>query len=96
LVISSGSWRCARSSAACTSTAAASTSRPSLNSSVICVRPCVEVELMESTPAIVANCFSSGVATEAAMFSGLAPGSVALTEMVGVSKRGSAAIGMSP
>ena len=37
--------------------------------------PCVLVELMESTPAIVENCFSSGVATEAAIVSGLAPGS---------------------
>ena len=36
-------------------------------------------ELMEVTPAIVENCFSSGVATEAAIVSGLAPARVALT-----------------
>ena len=32
------------------------------------------LELMDVTPAIVENCFSSGVATAAAMVSGLAPG----------------------
>jgi hypothetical protein len=46
---------------------------------VICVLPCELLELIELTPAIVENCFSSGVATEAAMVSGLAPGSPALT-----------------
>ena len=53
-----------------------------------------EDELMTSTSEIVANCFSSGVATEEAMFSGLAPGSTAVTWIVGVSNCGSAAIGM--
>jgi hypothetical protein len=43
---------------------------------------------MESTPAIVENSFSSGVATEAAIVSGLAPGSDALTWMVGKSTLG--------
>jgi len=37
----------------------------------------------------------SGVATAAAMLSGLAPGRTAVTWMVGVSNFGSAAIGMS-
>ena len=32
---------------------------------------------------MVENCFSSGVATEAAIVSGLAPGRLADTEMVG-------------
>ena len=32
---------------------------------------------------MVENCFSSGVATEEAMLSGLAPGSEAVTDMVG-------------
>ena len=34
-------------------------------------------------PAIVENCFSSGVATAEAMVSGLAPGKTAVTEIVG-------------
>ncbi len=95
LVISTGSERCARRSAAWTSTAALSMSRSWSNSSVICVLPSVEDEVITSTPEMVANCFSSGVATEEAMFSGLAPGRFALTEMVGVSNWGSAAIGIS-
>ena len=33
------------------------------------------MEVIESRPAMVANCRSRGVATEAAMVSGLAPGS---------------------
>ena len=43
------------------------------------------VELIEVTPAIVANCFSSGSATADAMVSGLAPGRLATTWMVGKS-----------
>ena len=35
------------------------------------------------SPVIAENCFSSGVATELAMFSGLAPGSLVVTSMVG-------------
>ena len=42
---------------------------------------------------MVENCFSSGVATEDAMVSGLAPGSCAETTMVGKSTRGIAATG---
>ena len=38
------------------------------------VPPCVLVELMLVRPAIVANCFSSGSATDEAIVSGLAPG----------------------
>ena len=41
------------------------------------------VEVIASMPGIVENCFSSTVATEDAMVSGLAPGRLALTEMVG-------------
>jgi hypothetical protein len=41
------------------------------------------VEVITSRPAMVENCFSSGVATDAAMVVGLAPGTDALTEMVG-------------
>ena len=49
------------------------------NCSVMFVLPCELVELTESRPAIVANCFSSGSATDEAMVSGLAPGRLALT-----------------
>ena len=45
------------------------------NCSVMLVLPCELVELIESRPAIVANCFSSGSATADAIVSGLAPGS---------------------
>ena len=44
---------------------------------------------------MAANCCSSGVATEVAMVSGLAPGRVAQTVMVGKSTSGSAATGSS-
>jgi hypothetical protein len=43
------------------------------------VLPCELVELTELSPAMVANCFSSGSATAEAMVSGLAPGKLALT-----------------
>ena len=46
------------------------------------------VEVMESKPAMVENCFSRGVATEEAMVSGMAPGRVAVTRMVGKSTLG--------
>ena len=45
-------------------------------------------------PSIVENSFSKGRATEEAMFSGDAPGKVALTEIIGVLKLGSAATGI--
>src|SRR3989338_9276883 len=77
----------------CTSCAAASISRLKLNWSVIWLRPSVLVELMVSTPAMVENCFSSGVATVAAMVSGLAPGRLAVTEIVGKSTVGSSLTG---
>ena len=94
VVISTGRKREARKSAACTSTAALSISRSCANSSVTWVFPSVEEELITSTSEIVANCFSSCVATDEAMFSGLAPGSTAVTWIVGVSNWGSAAMGM--
>ena len=53
-----------------------------------------DVEML-SMPAIVANCFMSGVATDVAMVSGEAPGSVAVTLMTGNSAWGRAATGMS-
>ena len=47
------------------------------------------------TAAMWPNCRSSGVATDEAMVSGLAPGSVALTEIVGKSTCGSGDTGSS-
>ena len=57
--------------------------RLSANCNEIEVPPWVLVDVMLSTPGMVENSFSSGVATEEAMVSGLAPGRLALTEMVG-------------
>jgi hypothetical protein len=45
--------------------------------------PRLEVDVMLSMPAMVENCFSSGVATAAAIVAGLAPGSEPLTVIVG-------------
>ena len=53
------------------------------NCSVMFVPPCVLVELIDVTPAIVENCFSSGKATADAIVSGLAPGRLAPTWIVG-------------
>ncbi len=58
-------------------------SRSSENCSVIDVDPRLDVDVMLSTPAMVENCFSSGVATAAAIVCGLAPGRLALTLIVG-------------
>ncbi len=78
-----GSCRAARAMAACTSCAAASMLRSSVNWMVICTLPSELTDDMESTPAMIENCFSSGVATEDAMVSGFAPGRLAETWMVG-------------
>ncbi len=83
-----GNWRSARAIIDCTSCAAASMFRSRLNWSVTLVLPWLLVEMMESTPAIAENCFSSGVATAVAIVSGLAPGSPASTWMVGKSTVG--------
>ena len=53
------------------------------------------VEVIESMPAMVENCFSSGVATAEAIVSGLAPGRLAVTWIVGKSTFGSAFTGSS-
>ena len=91
VVISTGSRRCATESAVCTSSAAPSMSRPRSNWTVIWVRPSDDCEVIDVMPEMVENCRSIGPATEAAMVSGLAPGKVAVTWMVGKSTRGSAA-----
>ena len=58
-------------------------------------RPKALVEVMESRPAIVENSRSSGVATEEAIVSGLEPGRLANTWMVGKSTLGSSLTGSS-
>src|SRR5262245_50946849 len=58
------------------------------NCSVMLVLPSWLTELMLFRPAIDENCFSSGRATVDAIVSGLAPGSDALTWMVGKSMVG--------
>ena len=68
-------------------------SRSSANCRVTWVVPWVLEEVIWSTPAMVENCFSSGVATAAAIVSGLAPGSSARTWIVGKSTLGSCATG---
>ena len=93
--IPGGSWREAAPIAACTSCAAASRLRLRLNWSVIWVTPRMLVDVMLSRPAIVVNCFSSGVATAEAIVSGLAPGSAAVTWIVGKSTFGRSETGRS-
>ena len=51
--------------------------------SEICVVPVPLVELITSTPAMVESCCSSTLATLLAIVSGVAPGRLALTWMVG-------------
>src|SRR5439155_958252 len=74
-----GSCRNVLEIAACTSCAAASICRDSENVSVMLLLPMVLDDVIASIPAIVENCFSSGVATAAAIVCGLAPGKPAET-----------------
>ena len=83
-----GRLRAACAIAVCTSCAAASMSRPSSNCRVILVDPWLDCELIDSIPATVASCRSSGVATVLPMVSGLAPGSEAEMRSVGKSTCG--------
>ncbi|MEA2166589.1 MAG: hypothetical protein QOK37_4716 [Thermoanaerobaculia bacterium] len=83
-----GICRAAVAMAACTSCAAVLMSSDSANCNVIDVLPSVDDDVIESRPATVENCFSSGVATAAAIVSGLAPGNDALTWIVGKSTFG--------
>ena len=57
-----------------TSRAAASMFRSRSNCSTICVEPRLLVDVISVMPAIRPNCRSSGVATDDAIVSGLAPG----------------------
>ncbi len=79
--------------AACTSRAAASMLRERSNWIVMFVDPRELVEVISLTPAIRPNCRSSGVATEDAIVSGLAPGRPAETLIVGNSTCGSGETG---
>jgi len=88
-----GSERAAAAIADCTSCAAPSILRSSENCRLIVVCPDVETDVIESMPAIVENCFSSGVATAEAIVSGFAPGSCAWTWIDGKSTLGSALTG---
>ena len=76
-----------------TSCAAASMSRDRSNWRVICVFPC-RSSRTSRFPAIVENCFSSGVATEAAISSG-SRRHVAVTWIVGKSTLGRSLTGNS-
>src|ERR1700675_4385004 len=79
--------------AAWMSWAAPSMFRSRVNTTVIWVRPRALVDVIESMPAIVENCRSRGVATAEAIVSGLAPGRLAATWMVGKSQLGRALTG---
>jgi hypothetical protein len=74
-----GSRRTTAAIAACTSCAAASSGRSSANCRVMLQLPRTLVDVIESMPGMVVNCRSSGVATDAPIVSGLAPGSWAFT-----------------
>src|SRR6476661_3130879 len=69
--------------AACTSRAAASMLRFRSNCRLMRVDPEPLLEVISLTPAMVPSRRSSGVATLEAMFSGLAPGMLADTEITG-------------
>src|SRR5215813_5768750 len=79
--------------AAWTSRPAASMLRPRSNWRVMLVEPSELVDVISVTPAIRPNCRSSGVATDDAIVSGLAPGRPAETWMVGNSTSGSGETG---
>src|SRR5215468_9001235 len=93
MVISIGNLRCAIVSAVCTSSAAASMLRLRSNWMVMTLVPCEEFDVIEEMPAMVESWRSMMPATDAAMVSALAPGSVAVTAMVGKSTLGNADTG---
>src|SRR5262245_27120892 len=88
-----GSWPSEALMAACTSRAAASIFRLKSNCRVILVDPNWLVEVIWFTPAMRPNWRSSGVATDDAMVSGLAPGNPACTLITGYSTWGRDATG---
>src|SRR5215471_20211031 len=82
--------------AAWTSRAAASISRSRSNCSVILVAPRELDDVISVTAAMRPNWRSNGVAIDEAIVSGLAPGRLAFTEMVGKSTCGSGDTGNNP
>ena len=78
-----GNWLRAALIADCTSVAASLILRSRSNCSVMRVEPSEDDDVISVTPAMRPRLRSSGVATVEAMVSGLAPGSWAVTEMVG-------------
>ena len=81
--MSEGSLRKVCEIAAWTSCATESISRSRVKDMLTRVLPRLLVDDMESSPAIVENCFSSGMATAEAIVSGLPPGSEARTSITG-------------
>ncbi len=67
--------------------------RRRLNWSVIWHDPSPLTDVIESSPSIVENCRSSGVATAEAIVSGFAPGRLAETTIVGKSTFGKSLTG---
>src|SRR5208282_831788 len=88
-----GNWLRAALMAACTSRAAASILRLRSNCSTMPVAPSWLTDVIWLMPAMRPNCRSSGVATAEAIVSGLAPGRLEPTEIVGKSTCGSGATG---
>src|SRR5262245_25031114 len=79
----------------CTSRPAASMSRLRSNCKVMDVEPKELLDVISVTPAMRPNWRSSGIATDEAMVSGLAPGNAADTWIVGNSTCGSGETGKS-
>ena len=88
-----GSCGMAALMAACTSRAASLMSVSKSKCSTTCAALWLLDELMPFTPDTPIMARSSGVATVADMLSGLAPGKLARTTMVGISACGKAATG---
>ena len=88
-----GSWLAAALIAAWTSRAAPSIFRLRSNWRIIVDPPLELLDVISLIPAILANWRSSGAASELAAVFGSAPGSEALTKIVGNSTFGSGAIG---
>src|SRR5438874_1152595 len=88
-----GSSGIAAEIALCTSVTALSMLRLRSNDSVTLVLPVPLDEVISSTPAIVVNCRSSGLATDAAIVTGSPPGRFAPTLIVGYSTLGRSLIG---
>ena len=78
-----GNCACAALIAACTSRAASSTSRSRVNCRSMRALPWLLFEVSRLMPGMLPSARSSGVATVAAIDSGLAPGRLAVTWIAG-------------